>query len=298
MSGNTRAEESRTLSRRALVRAGGCAVAGAGLAAAGGTAAAQSGPDYGNWFNDVSNFDGTVDRTGQSEVTVEVGADGNGGTFAFAPAAVRVDPGTTVVFEWVSNSHNVLPESQPEGAGWEGHSPIENQGFSYEHTFETEGLYKYYCQPHLSLGMKGAIVVGGGGGGGGGGGEGGGGGGEGAGEGGGPPAGTGPLLIGVGSVLGTAFLAVLAIGLYVLFGDGSYEPQYQPESRRAAPAAARGLPRAQESRPASVAREIGHDDYDPFGTASLVVAYFVILILMWLFMYFVEFLGSGPTVVG
>lgn len=115
---------------------------------------------FGGWFDDVDNYDGTVvDRMGQDNVTVAVGADGNGGTFAFDPAAVRVSTGTAVTFEWVSDTHNVLVESQPDGAGWDGHDTIENDGFSFSQTFETAGTYRYYCDPHLSLGMKGAIVV-------------------------------------------------------------------------------------------------------------------------------------------
>ncbi|WP_254524267.1 signal peptidase complex subunit 2 [Natrinema caseinilyticum] len=45
-------------------------------------------------------------------------------------------------------------------------------------------------------------------------------------------------------------------------------------------------------------REIGHDEFDPRGTLALVALYFLVLTLMWLFTYFVEFLGSGPTVIG
>ncbi|QCS43825.1 hypothetical protein [Natrinema versiforme] len=45
-------------------------------------------------------------------------------------------------------------------------------------------------------------------------------------------------------------------------------------------------------------RTIGHDEFDPIGTAILIALYFLILVLLWLFMYFVEFLGNGPTVVG
>lgn len=43
-----------------------------------------------------------------------------------------------------------------------------------------------------------------------------------------------------------------------------------------------------------IEREIGHDEYDPIGTLVLVGIYFVILGLLWVFMYFVEFLGR-PT---
>lgn len=45
-------------------------------------------------------------------------------------------------------------------------------------------------------------------------------------------------------------------------------------------------------------REIGHEEFDPVGTLTLIGIYFVILLVMWAFMYFVEFLGNGPTVVG
>jgi hypothetical protein len=43
--------------------------------------------------------------------------------------------------------------------------------------------------------------------------------------------------------------------------------------------------------------EIGHDEYDPIGTLSLIAVYVLIIGLLWVFMYFVEFLGNGPTVV-
>ncbi|MHB9285879.1 hypothetical protein ACKVMT_02430 [Halobacteriales archaeon Cl-PHB] len=45
-------------------------------------------------------------------------------------------------------------------------------------------------------------------------------------------------------------------------------------------------------------REIGHDEFDPVGTLTLIGLYFAILVIMWVVMYFVEFLGNGPTVVG
>ena len=52
------------------------------------------------------------------------------------------------------------------------------------------------------------------------------------------------------------------------------------------------------ARMASLEREIGHDEYDPIGTLVLITIYFVLLGLLWLFTYFVEFLGNDPTVVG
>lgn len=45
-------------------------------------------------------------------------------------------------------------------------------------------------------------------------------------------------------------------------------------------------------------RTLSHDEFDPVGTLVLLAAYFLILVVMWVFMYFVEFLGRGMTVVG
>ncbi|OLZ42731.1 hypothetical protein A6E15_13780 [Natrinema saccharevitans] len=56
-------------------------------------------------------------------------------------------------------------------------------------------------------------------------------------------------------------------------------------------------PRTEQREPDQV-RTLGHEEYDPIGTAILIGIYFLILVLLWIFMYFVEFLGNGPTVVG
>ncbi len=45
-------------------------------------------------------------------------------------------------------------------------------------------------------------------------------------------------------------------------------------------------------------REIGHDEYNPVGTLVLIALYFLVLLLLWLFVYFIEFLGRDLTVVG
>jgi halocyanin-like protein len=172
--------------RRGLLRTAGGATAAVAIASAAGPAAAQT--DFGGWLSDVSNYDGTVvDATGQEEATVEVGVQGNGGAYAFGPAAVQVDPGTAVVWEWTGEGqqHNVVDEA----GNFESDLTAE-EGVAYERTFDSAGVVKYFCRPHRGLGMKGVVVVGdlpdgsdSGGGGGGEGGEGSGGGG-GSGEGG------------------------------------------------------------------------------------------------------------------
>ncbi|WIV66873.1 hypothetical protein [Natrialbaceae archaeon AArc-T1-2] len=45
-------------------------------------------------------------------------------------------------------------------------------------------------------------------------------------------------------------------------------------------------------------RRLDHEEFDPIGTLALIALYFLVLIAMWLFMYFVEFLGNELTVVG
>jgi len=116
--------------------------------------------------NSANGYDGSVtDMTGQSEVTIEVGA---GEGLAFGPAAVRVDPGTTVVWEWTGNGggHNVAVNEGPTTFSSE---TVSEAGHTFSQTLDEEGNYLYQCDPHSGLGMHGAVIVGGGGGGGGGG---------------------------------------------------------------------------------------------------------------------------------
>ncbi len=107
-----------------------------------------------DFLGDANNYDGVVDETGSDEVTVSVG---DGGSNAFAPAAVRISTGTTVTWKWDSDTHNVSAKDAP--TDWSGHESIENTDFTYEHTFDEAGEYMYVCTPHEQTGMKGAIVV-------------------------------------------------------------------------------------------------------------------------------------------
>ncbi|WP_267643099.1 plastocyanin/azurin family copper-binding protein [Haloarchaeobius amylolyticus] len=92
----------------------------------------------------------------------------NDGSY-FDPKGLLVEPGTTVRFVNDSGSHSTVayhpdngdqPLRIPEGA-----TPWQSKAYSstdavFEHTFETEGVYDYYCTPHEMLGMVGRIVVG------------------------------------------------------------------------------------------------------------------------------------------
>ncbi|ATW89613.1 halocyanin-like protein [Halohasta litchfieldiae] len=146
------------VSRRGFLRttAGATAAAGAATATAG-TAAAQS--EMAD-FGEVADVDGgTEDLRGESEVTVEVGASGNGGNLAFSPAGIWVDPGTTVTWEWTGEGgdHNVAATDGPA----ELDSPLQADGtYEFEFTEDLAGITNYQCEPHAGLGMLGAVAVG------------------------------------------------------------------------------------------------------------------------------------------
>ncbi|WP_186310972.1 hypothetical protein [Halorubrum depositum] len=42
----------------------------------------------------------------------------------------------------------------------------------------------------------------------------------------------------------------------------------------------------------------GEEEFDPIGTLTLIGIYFVILLLAWVYIYYVEFLGRDLVVVG
>ncbi|MFC4451654.1 halocyanin domain-containing protein [Halorussus aquaticus] len=144
------------MDRRTFLK-GAAGVAGVTAAGIGASAPVAAQSTFDGWLDGVSNYDGVVDETGKSEVTVEVGAKGNNGNFAFGPAAVRVDPGAKVVWKWTGKggSHNVVAED-----GSFESKMTDSQGHTFSQTFDSKGVVKYACVPHKAMGMKGAVVVG------------------------------------------------------------------------------------------------------------------------------------------
>ncbi|WP_289281688.1 MULTISPECIES: plastocyanin/azurin family copper-binding protein [unclassified Methylophaga] len=73
----------------------------------------------------------------------------------FDPLIVNVEPGDTV--NWTNmDIHNVHFMFQPDGAK-DFKSEI---GQNVSREFSKEGIYVYQCDPHIGLGMGGAVVVG------------------------------------------------------------------------------------------------------------------------------------------
>ena len=135
-----------------------------------------------------------IDRRGREEVRVDVGVDGNGGTYAYDPSAVAVSPGTTVRWVWVDDreGHSVVaaPDRQLGGSDYEFASggPVAEAGHEFERSLDREGVALYHCvgiarshwerreprlggvggrpggaalhlEPHRQLGMKGGVAV-------------------------------------------------------------------------------------------------------------------------------------------
>jgi plastocyanin len=152
----------------------------------------------------------------------------------FNPDEVTVAPGTTVVWENVGNiGHSVTAyeEDIPGEAAYFASGGFESEddargayvagepdsgdiagGESFEHTFEVEGEYRYFCIPHETAGMVATIVVGTGGGG-----DGGGGGDR-------PPRELPDIAVTVAVLTSVAFLSVLGLAYFLMKYQGDYGP--------------------------------------------------------------------------
>lgn len=90
---------------------------------------------------------------------VDVGGEG----LSFTPGSFEIAVGDSVLWEWNGNSHNVVPDSIPDGSDWSGTEggagTTYDAGHEYRFTFEVPGEYTYYCAPHRSAGMTGAFTV-------------------------------------------------------------------------------------------------------------------------------------------
>jgi len=110
------------------------------------------------------------DENGDVPESAEVTA-GPDGAWRFEPEEVEVVVGGTVEWTFASPGHNVTSEPEadskcenPEGAepfkSYEGdnHLSVNEEGSTFEHTFETIGEYTYVCVPH-STQMVGMVRV-------------------------------------------------------------------------------------------------------------------------------------------
>lgn len=100
-----------------------------------------------------------------NEPTDPVGGDGGDGggvtevvlrNFAFAAPTITIDRGTAVRWRNTTGTfHTVTPDGHQAFAARQ----TNGAGQTFETQFDTPGRYRYYCEPHRSLGMTGEIIV-------------------------------------------------------------------------------------------------------------------------------------------
>jgi plastocyanin len=76
--------------------------------------------------------------------------------FAFNAPTLTIDRGTTV--RWRNSTgtfHTVTPDGNTVFEAWQTNS----SGQTFEVRFDQPGTYRYFCEPHRSLGMMGVIEV-------------------------------------------------------------------------------------------------------------------------------------------
>jgi plastocyanin len=102
----------------------------------------------------------------QSSATVEMWTKGD--STGFRPDIVWVEKGATVKWKQVSGVHSTtayhLEYDQPtripdEAEPWDSEVLVD-KGMEFEHTFDVEGVYDYFCTPHEKVGMIGTVIVG------------------------------------------------------------------------------------------------------------------------------------------
>lgn len=59
----------------------------------------------------------------------------------------------------------------------------------------------------------------------------------------------------------------------------------------------KGVTKRWEERDPEIEREITIEEYQPYGTLTLTLLYLAIVVLMWIFMYFIEFGGNAPSII-
>ncbi|AJF24461.1 halocyanin [Haloarcula sp. CBA1115] len=115
-------------------------------------------PTVDKWLAATDEYDGSItDETGTDFVEIASGAEGNGGNLAFDPHAIKVSTGTTIRWNWIGKggAHNIVFDDSEIGE----ESIYAKSGVHFEETFTKAGIYRYSCEPHHSIGHRGAIIV-------------------------------------------------------------------------------------------------------------------------------------------
>ncbi len=92
------------------------------------------------------------------------------GEFVFTPDRLRIQVGETITWILQSGGHTVTAYHPKNHSAYPVRIPSEaepwdsgllvQKGATFSWVFDREGVYNYFCRPHESIGMVGAIVVG------------------------------------------------------------------------------------------------------------------------------------------
>ena len=92
-----------------------------------------------------------------SDVTVEMlNKDANGNRMVYSQEVLEIAAGSTVKWIPTNKGHNVEIIASPNDMKFKS-----KNGKEASITFETPGIYYYWCTPHKGMGMIGLVVVGG-----------------------------------------------------------------------------------------------------------------------------------------
>tara|TARA_X000000950_G_scaffold223074_1_gene268741 strand:- start:2 stop:394 length:393 start_codon:yes stop_codon:yes gene_type:complete len=92
-----------------------------------------------------------------SDVTVEMlNKDANGNRMVYSQEVLEIAAGSTVKWVPTDKGHNVEIIASPNDMKFKS-----KNGKEASVTFETPGVYYYWCTPHKGMGMIGLVVVGG-----------------------------------------------------------------------------------------------------------------------------------------
>ena len=92
-----------------------------------------------------------------SDVTVEMlNKDANGNRMVYSEEVLEIAAGSTVKWVPTDKGHNVEIIASPNDMKFKS-----KNGKEASITFETPGIYYYWCTPHKGMGMIGLVVVGG-----------------------------------------------------------------------------------------------------------------------------------------
>jgi pseudoazurin len=92
-----------------------------------------------------------------SDVTVEMlNRDADGNRMVYSQEIVEIAAGSTVKWVPTDKGHNVEIIASPNDMKFKS-----KNGKEASVTFETPGIYYYWCTPHKGMGMIGLVVVGG-----------------------------------------------------------------------------------------------------------------------------------------